>query len=188
MKNLEIEYKILLTEEKFKDIISQYPMHIYTQINYYFTSKELSSKKYALRIRKKENTYEMTLKTPASIGRHEYNISLTQEDAADYLKGIWKENPITQRLIREGFSLKEIHLFSSLKTIRHDYLMTYGVLSLDKNYYENKIDYELEFEINDIEKGKKQFEELLKKHHLHYNHNCPSKLKRIINAKVLTEK
>ena len=46
----------------------------------------------------------------------------------------------------------------------------------------------LEFEINDIEKGKKQFEELLKKHHLQYNHNCPSKLKRIINAKVLTEK
>ncbi len=27
MENLEIEYKILLTEEKFKDIINQYPMH-----------------------------------------------------------------------------------------------------------------------------------------------------------------
>ena len=63
-KNLEIEYKMLLTEEVFHQLMNDFTGHTYSQTNYYLTSIELGALRYSLRIREKEGYYEMTLKTP----------------------------------------------------------------------------------------------------------------------------
>ena len=78
--NKEIEYKILLDEKTFSNILSAYPDHkSYTQINYYLTSKELQEKKYALRVREKEGRYELTLKIPQGFAKMEYNLKSVKE-------------------------------------------------------------------------------------------------------------
>ena len=75
-KNLEIEYKMLLTEEVFHQLMNDFTGHTYSQTNYYLTSIELGALRYSLRIREKEGYYEMTLKTPAANGRMEHNLEI----------------------------------------------------------------------------------------------------------------
>ena len=65
MQQIEIEYKILLTKDIFTQILNDYQNqihHEYIQINDYFTHPLLQQKKYMLRIRTKNNQYELTLK------------------------------------------------------------------------------------------------------------------------------
>ena len=78
MQQLEIEYKILLTSTTFHQILHDYQHHItkdYIQINDYLTHPLLSQKKYMLRIRTKNNQYELTLKRPYQNHQLETNIS-----------------------------------------------------------------------------------------------------------------
>ena len=49
-KNLEIEYKMLLTEEVFHQLMNDFTGHTYSQTNYYLTSIELGALRYSLRI------------------------------------------------------------------------------------------------------------------------------------------
>ena len=53
---------------------------------------------------------------------------------------------------------------------------------LDENHYNGITDYELEFEVNDEEKGLKQFEELCQTYHLQYKGNCASKITRVLST------
>ena len=49
-KNLEIEYKMLLTEEVFHQLMNDFTGHTYSQTNYYLTSIELGALRYSLPI------------------------------------------------------------------------------------------------------------------------------------------
>ena len=94
-KNLEIEYKMLLTEEVFHQLTNDFTGHTYRQTNYYLTSIELGALRYSLRIREKEGYYEMTLKTPAANGRMEHNLEITKEDLIMIQNGQMPDNEIT---------------------------------------------------------------------------------------------
>lgn len=182
-KNKEIEYKILLDEATFQRLVDDFPdAHVYTQTNYYLTSAALDQRLFSFRMREKEGSYEMTLKTPLANGRMEHNIDITADAFQKVRDGYMPDNEITQILISEGIALDDIKQAYSLKTIRHDIPLTYGMLSLDENFYLDRHDYEFEFEINDEENGPKQFEELLQKYHLTYQENTPSKIKRVLDA------
>ena len=83
MQQLEIEYKILLTHQIFNQILEDYHDAItkdYIQTNDYFTHPLLSQKKYMLRIRTKNNQYELTLKRPYQNHQLETNIPLTKKE------------------------------------------------------------------------------------------------------------
>lgn len=182
-ENLEIEYKLLLSREQFDNLTHYYDhlAHVYTQINTYFTSDALQAKRIALRIREKENNYEMTVKTKAEgTGRKEYNLALSKDDACFFLEGGMKDNEITQMLKDMDIDLSKITILCRLKTVRHDIPLEGGMLSLDANYYNGQEDYEMEFELSNLEKGKKTFASLLEKHKLLYTQNCQSKLTRTI--------
>ena len=74
MEHLEIEFKMLLKENIFKKILSDYKNQIkdsYQQTNYYLFHPLLEKKKYSLRIREKKGHYELTLKRPSTIGLNE---------------------------------------------------------------------------------------------------------------------
>lgn len=184
-ENLEIEYKILLSREQFDNLAHYYDhlAHVYTQTNTYFTSDALQAKRIALRIREKESSYEMTVKTKAEgTGRKEYNLALTKDDARFFLEGGMKDNEITKMLKDMDINLSEITILCRLKTVRHDISLEGGMLSLDANYYNDQEDYEMEFELSDLEEGKKTFASLLEKHKLQYTQNCQSKLTRAISS------
>ncbi len=136
MQQLEIEYKILLTHQIFNQILEDYHDAItkdYIQTNDYFTHPLLSQKKYMLRIRTKNNQYELTLKRPYQNHQLETNIPLTKKEK-DLFFQFQLKNEITDILEQEGIPFHELaHLFS-LTTHRYDILLPEGTLSLDRKH------------------------------------------------------
>lgn len=181
-KNLEIEYKMLLSEDVFRKLMNDFNGHTYSQTNYYLTSIELGALRYSLRVREKEGYYEMTLKTPAKTGRMEHNLEITKEDLITIQNGEMPDNEITRLLKDKGFDLSLIKQSYSLTTIRRDVPFDSGMLSLDENHYNGITDYELEFEVNDEKAGLKQFKELCETYHLQYKENCASKIVRVLST------
>ena len=183
-KSIETEYKMLIDEDTFHRLNQAFmDQHCYEQTNYYLTSEELATALYSFRMRQKGDYYEMTLKTPtAGLGRVEMNCQLTAEEFNDVLNGHMIDNEITRLLTDSNFDLSKIRQEYSLKTIRHDIPMTYGLLSLDENFYLDQHDFELEFEMSDLNNGLEEFKALLDNYHLTYNGNGPSKIKRVLDA------
>lgn len=187
MEQIEIEYKILLTEDTFYQILKDYHnqiQHDYIQINDYFTHPILQQKKYMLRIREKNNQYEMTLKRPIHQHRLETNIILTSQQKEDFYNNRTLHNEITDILIHENIPIAELQQQFSLTTHRYDIPLHEGMLSLDINTYFNKKDFELEFEVFHEKEGYQKFLEIIKPYQLHYTKNCHSKIKRVLDSIV----
>ena len=112
MEHLEIEFKMLLKENIFKKILSDYKNQIkdsYQQTNYYLFHPLLEKKKYSLRIREKKGHYELTLKRPSTIGLNELNIDINKEikDAIFNLQHV--NNEIFDILEKENIYIKDIN-------------------------------------------------------------------------------
>lgn len=185
MEQIEIEYKILITKDIFDQILNDYHNQIkqdYIQVNDYFTHPILQQKKYMLRIRTKNNQYEMTLKRPMSQHRLETNIILTLQQKNDFYNHLNLQNQITDILIQENIPIEELQQQFSLTTHRYDIPLPEGMLSLDMNTYLHQVDYELEFEVFNEQDGYQKFLDILKPYKLHYTKNCQSKIKRVLDA------
>ena len=79
-ENLEIEFKILIDKNTYQQIINDHKIdRSYQQTNYYLMHPVLSELKYSLRIREKNNQYELTLKQPQSKGNLETNLIISKE-------------------------------------------------------------------------------------------------------------
>lgn len=184
-EHIEIEYKILLTKDIFFQILKQYQSQIqkdYIQINYYFTHPILQQKKYMLRIREKNHTFELTLKRPFNHHRLETNIMLTPKEKDAIFQHLPISNEIMDILKKENINPLELENQFSLTTHRYDIILPEGILSLDENTYLHQHDYELEFEVNDEKKGYQKFLDIISPFHLEYAQNCPSKIKRVFDA------
>ena len=183
-EHLEIEYKILLTEEIYEKIVSDYKSaitSIYSQTNFYFTHPLLSKHKMMLRIREKGIHYELTLKRPYQGHNIETNVALTKQEKDDFINHLDMHNEIIEILSQYGINYQDLKQEYSLTTVRTDIQLKEGVLSLDKNTYTNQmVDYELEFEVNNQETGYQKFLDIIKPYHLNYSHNCESKFKRVL--------
>lgn len=183
-EQIEIEYKILISEHIFKQIIEDYQNRIendYIQINHYLTHPILQAKKYMLRIREKNNQYELTLKRPYQNHRLETNVDFSSKDKDRILNHQKIDNEIINILNQEGIPQEKLENQFSLTTHRYDIPLQYGLLSIDENTYLNQKDYEIEFEVTDEEKGFKQFLEIIQPYSLNYTKNCPSKIKRVLD-------
>src|SRR5690625_4119666 len=90
-QEIEIEYKMLLTKTEFERLLSSnpFPKAGEKQINYYFDTKHFSlqKKSCALRIREKNNIYQLTLKEPHTTGLLETHDTLSKKDALSWLNG-----------------------------------------------------------------------------------------------------
>lgn len=180
--NLEIEFKILLNETLYNQMLMDYQdsiFHQYTQINYYLIHPLLDQKKYMLRIREKENRFELTLKQPVATDSLETSIVLPKEVANKILNKQEISNPIFEKLATMGILLKDMDTSHSLITLRIDVKLPQGLLSIDKNTYAGIVDYELELEVTNKEQGRIAFQQLLTAYDLSYQQNCPSKIKRL---------
>lgn len=181
-EQIEIEYKILLSQDIFEKLLKTYVNHNeYTQTNYYFTHPLLKQKKYMLRIREKQGSFELTLKRPHGEHRLETNIMLTYQEKEDFFHKTNISNEITDILRSEGIFLADLQQEFSLTTHRYDIQFDEGILSLDHNLYLGKEDYELEFEVYDEKEGYQKFLEIIKPYHLNYSSHCPSKIARVYN-------
>lgn len=165
--NNEIEFKQILTKDLYDKIFNTYFKNEkpFSQTNYYIDTKgfKLRDHRSALRIRLKDNSYEMTLKVPAEVGLMEYNhptnVKLKMNDTLSNSK-----LPDDIRNIIEGqfnVSEDELIILGDLTTLRVETHYQNELLVLDKSEYLNKVDYELEFEVDSYNEGYEKFKQLL---------------------------
>lgn len=168
-QEVEIEFKNMLTYEEFQNVISYFKIKeqdFKKQENFYFDSPNFILAKHssALRIRCKNDAYELTLKQPHQDGLLESNLSLTKEETEAFIHK--QKLPQSANYVYEWLSsLKvkpsDLQLLGSLITLRCNIDYKNGMLSLDHNFYLGKEDFELEYEVKDKQKGKTIFLQLL---------------------------
>lgn len=166
-QSLEIEFKNLLTQleyEKIKTYFNLYESMFFQQENHYFDTSTFSLKenRSALRIRKKADYFELTLKQPVSEGLLETNQVLTELEAKAALEqNVLPQGEITDLLTKMNIDPDQIQYFGTLTTKRAEWEFKEGLLVLDFSSYLNTNDYELEYEVLNREVGYKTFIELL---------------------------
>jgi|SRR5690625_1172923 len=185
-QEVEIEFKNLLTEDEFNRLLYDlpFPSDSETQTNYYFETKDFALKAYnsALRIRKKNGSYQLTLKEPHHIGLLETHDSLTRQEAEAMIEGqtIFKKE-VGQELLKKNILFADLIYFGSLTTVRKETSYDGVLLVLDYSTYNGKFDYELELESASEVYGRKVFEALLNKYDIPIR-KTPNKIKRLFST------
>lgn len=170
-KEPEIEFKNLLTAEEYSQLMSEYNVknkELFVQTNYYFDTidRQLERKHSALRIRTFIENAELTLKTPYKSYLMETTDDLEIEEADLLLrKETIKTNGSVAAALKEmSISPRSLKLIGSLKTTRFEHKTKHGLLVLDKSEYFGKVDYELEYEAEDVTEGKAFFKQFIERH------------------------
>ncbi len=168
-EQIEIEFKNLLSSEEFTQLTQYFkikPEHFIVQKNHYFDTATFDLKKYtsALRIREKNSSFEMTLKQPLEHqkGLLETNWDIDPHTAKQIIKdGGIPDSQISERIKNLNINPDEIRYFGTLTTKRVELPYKSGLLVLDNSSYFQIEDYEVEFEVDNFEQGKEEFEQLL---------------------------
>lgn len=163
MKNIEYEYKIIISHDKFKllkkYLKNEFKFSEYTQKNTYFDDKfnTLKQNNSALRIREKNNILEWTFKKKVSDLK-----KLELKQITKTLDFTSINHNIKNQLDLIKLDYDSLSKLCFIKTTRIDFKFYNSTLSLDYSKFNNKFkDYELELEV-----GNKDdiiwFEKLLK--------------------------
>lgn len=171
-KELEIEYKNMLTKEEYKKLLAHFDFtyeQARVQTNHYFDTPDgqLRDLKCALRIRRTEKRIECTLKTPAPDGNYEITDALTEDQAMSMLNGEgFYAVEVKETLASLQVDPAELQPFGALTTRRIETPYEDGLLVFDHSEYGSQEDYELEYETNDAKQGKERFKQFLQTHYI----------------------
>ena len=187
--NIEIEAKVLLLKDEYNAIIEKLNLQKYRKIkqtNHYIDTPDRYLKKngIALRIREKDEEFELTLKTPLSEGLLEKNENISWRDFENLSeRQIFPDGNIRKFLLILGVKVSDLKVLTSLCTERiHVEFEGFG-LALDKNIYSNIVDYELEVERSSIERAQQEIENILNECDIkNFSFNKVSKQARALNA------
>ncbi len=182
---IEIEAKVLLRKQDYEKLVSLFPNEKgYTQTNYYIDSEEraLAKEGIALRVREKNEAFEMTLKTPLSEGLLEKNCPLSKEEFESLYKGSFPAKDIARFLTMLDIDVSTLKILTSLTTYRIDVHYENGLLSIDKNDYSGKTDYEIELEYNHLDGAQKVLKNLLDQNGIPCEFNKATKVHRAMKA------
>lgn len=162
--NKEIEFKTFITENEYEKLIKEFDLenNIFAQTNYYFDTEDtkLMEEKTVLRIRKKGSSFKLTKKTRAEVGADETHLLIAKDKADDLLK-----NGFNAEIIGLPYFVYNI---AELTTYRASTPYKDGILFLDKSVYYEHVDYEIEYEVDDVNQGHKDFVKFLDKHQIQF--------------------
>lgn len=175
MREIEIEFKNLLSKDQYDALYEKYDLSNSEEIinkNFYYDDADESFKKIgaALRIRYTNKKIEMTLKIKGENQNVEINVPLDERYPKEPTVLPILPNEIIAELERMNVKIKTPMLIQKIETLRHEVALEDGLLVLDKTTFINDIvDYELEFETKDYEAGLAAFEKLLKENNIDKN-------------------
>ena len=175
MREIEIEFKNLLTKGQYETLYKKYSLNNSEEIinkNFYYDDADESFKKIgaALRIRYTNKKTEMTLKIKGKTQNIEINVPLDERYPKEPTVLPILPNEIISELERINVKIKTPMLIQKIETLRHEVTLEEGLLVLDKTIFINDIvDYELEFETKDYETGLAAFEKLLEENNIDKN-------------------
>ncbi len=182
-KELEIEFKTLLTREEYLKLCEMFAdKRGNLQVNYYFDTPRFTLKatEIGLRVRKSDK-YVITLKKKKGYVLQEINETISEDAFKEFLEtGIVPVQEIKSELddIIKGQLLKN---YMSLSTYRISFPYKKGTVAIDKCKYVDTVDYELEYEATSYEAGKREFVELVRELKINYKKSQP-KIKRAYDA------
>ena len=187
--NMEYEARVMINEEQYLNIRKHYLNSKYSKEeiineNFYFDTEDLklTSSHKVLRMRKINNSkYELTLKIKGEKGDIEINHKLTDNEKDDLLENsIISYPPILDKLKESNIDPSSIRYITNLKTERLEVRLESCLLVIDKNYYRNKVDFNLEVESSAKSLAKSQLEEIIKPFGLSIKKDYINKAKRAI--------
>ena len=162
--NKEIEFKTLITKEQYDNLLLEFGLdnNVFAQTNHYFDTEDtkLISEQTVLRIRQKGNNFKITKKTRADVGADETHILISKEKALDIL-----ENGFDASIIGIPYF---VHKVAELTTYRVSTPYKNGTLFFDKSEYYGNVDYEIEYEVDDVKEGTIDFQKFLEDHDIVY--------------------
>lgn len=187
--NIEIEAKVLLLKDEYDTIIEKLGLGKYRRVkqtNHYIDTPDRFLKRngIALRIREKDEVFELTLKTPLSEGLLEKNENISWRDFEKLTESnIFPDGNIKKFLLILGVKAGELKVLTSLCTERIEVNFEGFDLALDKNIYSDIVDYELEVESSSMERAQEEIEKILSSCGINsFTFNKVSKQARALNS------
>ncbi|EXJ22884.1 Adenylate cyclase [Alkalibacterium sp. AK22] len=188
-QEIEIEFKNLLNATEYARLKTDFfgaDASGFKQTNTYFdtTDEALRRSACALRIRVKKDEAEITLKTPFKGHHKEWNLPLNHSEAIKTINAsIFELPPSLTSFIREELELEitQVKKIAELTTERLERPYENCLLVLDRSWYSNTTDYELELESPSIETGNTVFNSLLHTYGIPVR-KTPNKIKRAVSA------
>ncbi|MCG1010029.1 CYTH domain-containing protein [Salinicoccus sp. ID82-1] len=169
MKELEIEFKNLLTGEEYGRLHSALftKTQPIVQTNFYIDTPDLDLKHHRLllRIRDTGGKQIMTLKEPTEKGVMEYHGEV--ENDLNFDRNIRTDEVpelILGELERFNIDTTQLKIYGALSTERREVPYREGLLVLDKNNFLDTEDFELEYEVDQYDKGETRFMDLLEQY------------------------
>lgn len=171
-QTIEKEFKNLLNKEEYEALITAFNLDEtdpIKQTNVYFDTPDFKLKALnsGLRIRMYEDKAEITLKTPIQENEKlETNDDLTLDEAKILIDAhqMKASGNVTVKLKELGIATEDLVIIGQLSTIRYDFPGDKGTYFLDKSFYQDQMDYELEFESETLEEGALTFQDFLNNH------------------------
>lgn len=171
-QTIEKEFKNLLNKEEYEALLIAFSLDEtdpIKQTNIYFDTPDhkLKALNSGLRIRMYADKAEITLKTP--IQENEKlettdDLSLEEAQALVDSQQMKASGAVADKLKELGISIEELVIIGQLSTIRYDFPGDNGTFFLDKSFYQDQMDYELEFESESLEEGALAFQTFLKQY------------------------
>ena len=187
--NLEYEARAMLSEQEYSTIKNEYlckyeNVTFLVNENAYFDTPDLflTDHHMVLRVRTiDESKKELTLKIQRQDVCIEINHNLTLEEEKELFEnGRIPNQPIRGMLLDSGVRLRDIKYITTLKTERIEIEIDKYLFVLDKNYYRNKVDYNIEVESTSEIEAKRILKEILDSFGIEYRTNYINKAKRAI--------
>ncbi|MCR5349616.1 MAG: CYTH domain-containing protein [Acholeplasmatales bacterium] len=177
--NKEIEFKTFIDEDVYNKLINDFSLdnNVFAQTNHYFDTDDtkLLQEQTVLRIRQKGNNYKITKKTRAEVGAEETHIFISKEKAQDLL-----EHGFDASIIGLPYF---VHKIAELTTYRVSTPYKNGTLFFDKSVYYGKVDYEIEYEVDEVNEGLKDFKQFLESYNIEYKESIRKSKRAFDNRK-----
>ena len=158
--NMEYEARAMVSENQYLQILAHFlkskeDKKQFTNFNTYFDCEDLflTNNHMVLRTRRiGDNEYELTLKIKGDKGDIEYNTSLTSNQYEEMKRSATIPDSIVKdKLLENNIDLDKLQYITDLKTDRLEVYSNNHIIVIDKNYYRNRVDYNVEVESNSKE-------------------------------------
>ena len=153
--NMEYEARAMVSEKQYQEILAHFlkskqDKKQFTNFNTYFDYEDLflTNNHMVLRTRQiGENEYELTLKIKGDNGDVEYNTSLTSIQYEEMRNNTTiPDSAVKEKLLENNINLNKLQLITDLKTDRLEIYLENYIVVIDKNYFRNRVDYNVEVE------------------------------------------
>lgn len=187
--NIEIEAKALITRDEYFKVVEHFKadkLKKITQTNFYIDTDEMELRKIrvGLRIRQSDD-FILTLKAPLAEGLLEQNENITWKQYEDFKEtGTFPEGKVKEFLKMLRINPDTLKILTQLTTERIYIPDVYedGTFSIDKNTYNDIVDYELELEGNSLNKCKEKLKSICNECQIEFKDNIQSKHNRAFST------